>query len=273
MIDDVITGDIGGRLQRAREKCGLSLQDLAGRTKLSIGVLRAIERNDFKSLPAGVYRKGYLRSLAGEVGLDPAEIAADYDREFDPGTGPLTQAAISAGSNSTVALEQEWVRQLTPSPRRSIVTLVIALVLSIGWFAWRNGVERPLPIAIPAGDVSPTVVPVEPVAASSPAIHRASELAQGMPLRIEIAATDWCWVAAESDGARALYRLVGPGEHVILEGQRMISLRLGDAGSVTLSINDGPRRLAGSNGEVVELMLTPGNVGSLRDGAETVSGA
>lgn len=53
----------------------------------------------------------------------------------------------------------------------------------------------------------------------------------------------------------------------------MISLRLGDAGSVTLSINDGPRRSAGVDGEVVELKLTPANIGSLRDGAQIVSGA
>ncbi len=271
-MDDVITGDIGGRLRRAREKRGLSLQDVAGRTKLSIGVLRAIERNDFESLPVGIYRKGYLRSFAGEVGLDPTEIAAEYDREFDPVTSQVAQAEISAGSHSNVALEQEWVRQLTPSPRRSIATIVVPLALSIGWFAWFNGAEPPLPIPT-AGDVSPTFAPVETVAAASPAIHRASELVEGMPLRIEIAATDWCWIAAESDGERALYRLVEPGEHVILEGQRMISLRLGDAGSVTMSINDGPRRLAGADGEVVDLKLTLGNVGSLRDGAERVSGA
>jgi hypothetical protein len=56
-------------------------------------------------------------------------------------------------------------------------------------------------------------------------------------LRIELAATSWCWVAAESDGKRALYRLVKPGERVVLEGQNVISVRLGNAGSVTLSIN------------------------------------
>ena len=78
-----MTGDIGGRLREARKQCGLSLPDVAGRTKLSIGVLQAIERNDFESLPPGIYRKGYLRSLAGEVGVDPKAIAAHY-REFEP---------------------------------------------------------------------------------------------------------------------------------------------------------------------------------------------
>ena len=73
-----------------------------------------------------------------------------------------------------------------------------------------------------------------------------------VPLRIELTATNWCWVAAESDGKRALYRLVEPGERVVLEGHHLISVRLGNAGSVTLSINDGPGRLAGGIGEVVQ---------------------
>jgi hypothetical protein len=82
-----------------------------------------------------------------------------------------------------------------------------------------------------------------------------------------MAASDWCWVAAESDGERVLYRLLEPGEHVVLEGERRIALRLGNAGSVTVSINDGPSRSPGVNGQVVELELTPDNVEAFREGA------
>jgi cytoskeleton protein RodZ len=143
---DIITGDIGGRLRRARKERGLSLLDAAGRTKLSIGVLQAIERNDFESLPGGIYRKGYLRSLAGEVGLDPKEIAADYDREFEP-IGPATAADRSA------VPEHKWGRQLTLSPRGVFVPLVILIALSIGWLAWPGPVEQALAFAKVAGEL------------------------------------------------------------------------------------------------------------------------
>ncbi len=268
-MDDIVTGDIGGRLRRARQERGLSLHDAAQRTKLSIHVLRAIERNDFASLPGGLYRKAYLRSLAGEVGLDPHAIAADYDKAFEPATDP------AAGAGRDAVREDEWLRQLTPSPRRSMVTFAVLVGLATAWFAWPDGVEPVLPAATGPGELIPARAPLDTAA---PAMHKASQLAQGaatrspidVPLRIEMEAVSWCWVAAESDGARVIYRLVEPGERVVLEGRRRISLRLGDAGAVVLSINGGARRSPGRDGDVVELEVTEGNLEELRDVAAAV---
>jgi cytoskeletal protein RodZ len=79
--------DIGGRLRLAREDRGLSLNDVASRTKLSVFVLQAIERNDFGCLPGGMFRKAYVRTLAGEVGLDAQQLAADYCARFESMSG------------------------------------------------------------------------------------------------------------------------------------------------------------------------------------------
>src|SRR5687768_11135358 len=66
-----------------------------------------------------------------------------------------------------------------------------------------------------------------PAAIVAPATHP--------PLRIELAAAGWCSVAADTDGERSMYRLVEPGERLVLEAHRMISLRIGDAGARTMS--------------------------------------
>ena len=83
-MDCSVTDDIGGRLRRAREQRGLSLHDVARRTKLTIPVVRAIERNDFTALPGGMFHKAYVRTLAVEVGLNPSDIAADYCAWYEP---------------------------------------------------------------------------------------------------------------------------------------------------------------------------------------------
>ena len=271
-MDDIVT-DVGGRLRRARQQCGLSLHDAAGLTKLPIYVLQAIERNDFDSLPAGMYRKAYVRTLAGEVGLDPNEIAVHYGEQCEP----IAEAPAFPSRDSA---QERWVRQLTPSPRWSVVRLAALAAPVVIWFSLQRAPEMP---AGPLNDIAsefvalPMTVPMTLAADTPRDVARPNAIPPQRTdvrrLRIGLAAMGWCWVAADVDGERVMYRLVEPGERLVLEGQRTISLRLGDAGSMTLSINDGPRRSAGGDGEVVELKLTPDNVEALRDGAvETVSG-
>lgn len=265
-----VTGNIGGRLKCAREQRGLSLSDTARRTKLSVSVLQAIERNDFASLPGGMYRKAYLRTVAVELGLDPNEIAGSYVAQCEPAIDPPVVTSHDA------ALEEKWIEQLTPSPRRSIRTLAILTAAAMAWFMFQPGPPRP---KMPLQDSGGGFVPVRMPGAIASALGSAGPrvIAAGhtdVPLRITMEASGWCWVAAEADGERVMYRLVEPGEHVRLEAQRVISLRLGDAGSVRLSINDGASRVLGGHGEVVELELTPDNVEGWRDaGVETAAGA
>lgn len=270
MMGEHVNGDIGGRLQRAREDRGISLRDAAKRTRLSIAVVQAIERNDFASLPGGMFRKAYVRTLAVEVGLDSNEIAADYCAQFEPPIEPAAQ-------DRYVDRQQKLIEQLAPSPRQSIVTLAVLAAPAAAWFMLQPGSVRP---GVASVDAASQVVAVPlPRDASAGSPRDATPTAidaqtRDVPLRIELVATGWCWVAAATDGERVLYRLVEPGERLVLEGRRMISLRLGDAGAVTLSINDGPSRSLGRDGEMAELEVTPDTVEGLRDGAvEAVSDA
>lgn len=274
-MEHILTDDIGGRLRTAREHRGMSLRDAANRTKLSIAVLQAIERNEFDSLPGGMFRKAYVRTLAVEVGLDPNELATEYCARFEP---PIETLAVPAPD---AALDEKWLQQLTPAPRRSVVTLAVLTASAAAWFMLQPGPVTPkVSRDHAAGEV---VAPPLPHAAAialtadrppDAATMAIPSRATNVPLRIEMAATGWCWVAAEIDGERVLYRLVEPGERVVLEAEHLISLRLGDAGAVTLSINDGPTRSLGRDGEVAELEVTPDNVEGLRDGVvEAVSEA
>jgi cytoskeleton protein RodZ len=262
----VVTGDVGGRLRNAREERGMSLADAAKRTRLSIAVLQAIERNDFTSLPGGMFRKAYVRTLAAEFGLDPNEVAAEYCARFEP---PDATPAVSTDA----ALEQKWVQQLTPTPRRSIITLAALAAPAVAWFMLQSGpssreqshhaVDAFTPAPASGEGAIALIAELPDTAKARANVAEASTV----PLRVEMQASGWCWVAAESDGERVMYRLVEPGERLMLEGQNLISLRLGDAGAVTVSINDGPERSLGGNGEVAELEVTPDNVEGLRDGA------
>jgi cytoskeletal protein RodZ len=259
---------IGARVRHAREQRGLSLGDAARLTKLSPSVLRAIERDDFAGLPGGMYRKAYLRTLAAEVGLDPLAIAADYEAQYEPPVepaAPTTEAATVAGG---------WVVTLPPQPR-TVVTLTALAILSAAWFAFR---PAPVAVSAPLAGQSPTELRVRPTldgqgtVTAPPVQGDEARVAPAMtsndvPLKVDLTTTGWCWVAAKSDGAQVVYRLIEPGERLVVAGQRRIWLRLGDAGSVQLSVNDGPPRTPGEDGEVVELEVTPADAKTVRGGA------
>jgi hypothetical protein len=70
-----VTGDA---LRRVREAHGLSLKELEGRTKIGHWHLDNIEREKFSALPAQVYLRGFLMSLARELKLDPVRVSKSY---------------------------------------------------------------------------------------------------------------------------------------------------------------------------------------------------
>ena len=73
----------GQRLQRVRVRRGIELEEIAGVTKVNPTYLRFIEEERFDDLPAAVYVRGFLKSYARCVGLDPDRVARSYMRRFD----------------------------------------------------------------------------------------------------------------------------------------------------------------------------------------------
>jgi len=76
----------------------IPLEEVVARTKIPQRSLEMLERDDFASLPADVFVRGFIRGYAGAVGLDPARAIAVYDRNrvvpIDPHVTPAPAAPI-----------------------------------------------------------------------------------------------------------------------------------------------------------------------------------
>lgn len=66
---------IGERLAIARREAGLSVADVAERTKVSCHYLKALESDAFHRLPSRVHTFGFARAFAKAVSLDDVEIS------------------------------------------------------------------------------------------------------------------------------------------------------------------------------------------------------
>ena len=68
----------GSDLRNIRLAKGLSLKNVADITKIKKSYLEALERDDFDRFPATVFIKGFLKSYAKALGLNPNEISQKY---------------------------------------------------------------------------------------------------------------------------------------------------------------------------------------------------
>jgi cytoskeleton protein RodZ len=90
--------DIGSTLRTARTARGLSIEQVAQDTRISARFLEALESERFDSLPAPVYVRGFLRSYATYLRLDPAPLLEELNGIATP-TPPSTGSAERISSS------------------------------------------------------------------------------------------------------------------------------------------------------------------------------
>ncbi len=146
---------LGERLRAAREAKGMSLDDIAGRTRIPIRHLQNIEIEEWDALPAVTYAVGFARNYADAVGLDGAAIAAELRERIG---GPRRRAPVA-----------DYYEPADPArvpPRSMIVVVLILIVVLIGGYAlWRSTLEDE-PASIPVLEVPPEAAPARAPAAA-----------------------------------------------------------------------------------------------------------
>lgn len=65
-------------LAAVRQGKGITLREIADRTKISLRFLKAIEDGDFKTLPGGIYDRSYIRQYANAVGVEDTALLEYY---------------------------------------------------------------------------------------------------------------------------------------------------------------------------------------------------
>ena len=69
-------------LSTIRRNRGISLEQIAESTKISVRSLEAIEQGEFRKLPGGIYDTSYIRQYARAIEYDECALIAFYKREM-----------------------------------------------------------------------------------------------------------------------------------------------------------------------------------------------
>lgn len=123
----------GATLRAAREAQGVSLSDIATRTRIAQRQLDAIERDDYPALPGIPYAVGFARAYARAVGLDEVAIAADVRRAV---------SESDLGATRYEAFEPLDPARVPPRKLAWVVAIVV-VVLVAGYTVWRTQLLTP----------------------------------------------------------------------------------------------------------------------------------
>lgn len=157
---------LGEFLKRGREKAGISLDDLAQRTRIRVENLESLEREDLDSLPSDAYVRGFVRQVCREVGLAPNDGLLRYDVLRARGAPPdeITWAEERAddtpGRLERALEDPERVVRIARKGGRLAVYAAVGVVVILGGVLARRALDR--------GSVEVTAAPAPAEARTPP---------------------------------------------------------------------------------------------------------
>jgi len=246
VIDDFVTEPaydpvIGPELAAARTRVGLSVDELADRTRIRPHVIESIEVDDFAPCGGDFYARGHLRTLARVLGKDPAPLLASFEERY--ATAPV---------NARRVFEAELATGMTGSMRSTmagpnwglLVGAVLCLVL-----VW--GVVR-----LFAGTPAELIQNPAPVLNGSAGVENAYPgaglivpAAKPLPITLIAAYGDTKVLVRNAEG-----RIVFSAEMVLGEKKRLdvvppVRVRADDAGALEVMVKSKDKGVLGVLGE------------------------
>jgi cytoskeleton protein RodZ len=294
--------DLGELLRSAREAKGLTLDQIAQETRISARFLQAIEQEEFAKLPGGLFNRGFIRTYASKVGLDPdsavrdyEELAGDTPKEVVAGgdAGPTDSSGSRIGpialGGLIVMTILVWTMQRgePPAEDRSARSEIGGEVAGSNDSS-RTVPEQGLPM-LAVADTSPpvptassTIAPDGPVSTPRPtevedpglSIVTAAS-AQSAPtatlpgVSVQVEVHEATWVLVQADGRMLTDEngvILPPGSRQSYTAEDALDLTIGNAAGVTLNVNGREVTNLGRANQVRAFTITPDNAATLPGG-------
>lgn len=234
----------GRYLQSIRMEKKISLEKVSEETRIAVGTLKIIEKEDLEALPAEVFVRGFLRAFAHAVGADAAEAVKLYEARLNL-ESKLSGAARFSG-RSAIRL---WRNMFL-----SVVALLSVIILSLYGFSYFQNQMRlsETPEMHGLNDKSGEPLTQDAQGSNTP---KGSPTNQSAKLILTIIAVEDLWVKVIIDNKAPDEYNLSAGENLELEASVGYNLLIGNAGACELKFNGEPVSISGKFGEIVSLQL------------------
>jgi len=241
---------LGDEFRAAREARHLSLSDVSEQIHIRSVYLQSIESQDWASIAAPVYVRGFIRTYARFLGLDPEEAVAQYNELVGDVPG-IYSGPPGAG-----------MPQPAPGPSLWVWIAGAAALLLVAFVAYNyiqfqqsggaathtavTSVASPSAAPISQATLAPIVPTPTPVAAVKIAAGAGTLL---------IRARQDSWLQISIDGEQKMAAILPAGSERVYHG-KTATVRAGNAGGVDVLVNGKDVGNLGATGDVVERSFT-----------------
>jgi cytoskeleton protein RodZ len=235
---------LGARFRAAREARGMSLSDVAQQIRIRSVYLAAIEGESWSTIGAPVYIRGFIRTYARFLGLDPEEAVAAFNRTQPPPAQSLPGREAPA--------PPEPVRFSRGSPLLWVAAVVAVLLIAFVTFnelTLRRAGPGPARIAASAASVSPSPPLVKPTATAGTLV------AADGPKSLALVLSAPSWLRVTVDGSVSMEGTFPAGTSKTFHGKTAL-VRVGNAGGVEVYVDGKDVGKLGKSGDVVEHAFT-----------------
>ena len=264
---------VGQYLREEREKKNLSLEDVAKVTRITLENLQALELDDFQAISAPIFVRGFLRTYASQLGLDPNEIMARYESQVDLlKISPKVKESAPAKNGSPLF--------------KYIALLILILVgAAIGFYYYqKTPAPPPPPPSAPPSPPSPPAVTVQPPPPPAPpppekalpqpasqpekekkqpekapapatAPKGALEKSEERGHSLKVIAKEKTWLRIKPDDQPVIDVLLQPRETVSWSTRGKFDITVGNAGGIEIFFDGVSQGIPGKSGEVIHLVL------------------
>jgi cytoskeleton protein RodZ len=249
----------GSSLRRAREARGLTAQQAAEQINLDVGVLAALENDDYAALGAPVFARGHLRRYGAYLGLDEGELLGTYERS-SVRAQPPTLVPRARIEMAPVRGRPKWPWVLGGAVLFVLAAGLVAYVSEYGLTIPGLSTDRSAGVAVPetspeaagsaavdAGTVAAGTTAVEttaPGVAASGAGATDGVVPPPVPaghvsVSIRFAADSWTEIY-DGSGQAVLYDLGQAGTQRVIAAAAPLSVTFGNAPAVSMVVNGRP---------------------------------
>ena len=139
--------DIGSTLREARMRARIDITEVEARTKIRAKYLRALENEEWDSLPGPVYIKSFLKTYGDYLGLDSRLLVDDFKRRYErPSDNELRP--IATLSRERERADRRAARGPLFPPWAIIAAVLVVVVVALYALGSGNKTKSPAPTGL-----------------------------------------------------------------------------------------------------------------------------